>query len=255
MEDFQRGPFSFTRGERVGPDRRTWEMRYGREFLAGKTLPESASRIDIAEEFDGIRADFIREHTPMIAPAQAPLAHGYEVRLVKSADASGAEDGTLGRFLALAPIEGLSAGLINSTAPTWLVADSLGAAVAMGEPEFMRLKDAHAAIAEALQAVPQPPAAHPNAWIAELLPDAVLGEDPAAWRAPSSWELRHVVGEWSFTGISGAGAAALVGVTPQNFRKYTALDSAKNRQQMSFAMWHLLLHRLGVKLLEIDYEN
>ena len=85
------------------------------------------------------------------------------------------------------------------------------------------------------------------AWIAGLLPAEVLSRDPAQWRAPTSWELRHVVGEGSFTGISGAKAADLVGVTPQNFRKYTARDGASTRQGMSFAMWHLLLHKLEVQ--------
>ena len=85
-----------------------------------------------------------------------------------------------------------------------------------------------------------------NGWIANLLPDAVLHTDPAQWRAPTAWELRHVVGEGSFTGISGAKAAALVGITPANFRKYTASDTAHNRQPISYAAWHLLLQRLHI---------
>src|SRR5699024_4022806 len=82
-------------------------------------------------------------------------------------------------------------------------------------------------------------------WIAETLPDDVLTEDPDEWRPPTAWEIRHVVGEGSFTGISGAKAAELVGITPQNFRKYTARDGASTRQNISFATWHLLLHKLG----------
>lgn len=85
-----------------------------------------------------------------------------------------------------------------------------------------------------------------NGWIANLLPDSVLTNDPAEWRAPTSFEIRHVVGEGSFTGLSGAKAASLVGISPANFRKYTASDSAKNRQTISFAAWHLLLLRLRV---------
>lgn len=76
-----------------------------------------------------------------------------------------------------------------------------------------------------------------------------MAQDAGEWRAPTSWELRHVVGEGSFTGVTGAQAAALVGVTPQNFRKYTARDGASTRQGMSYAMWHLLLHKLGVQSL------
>ena len=89
--------------------------------------------------------------------------------------------------------------------------------------------------------------APPLTWIAGLLPADVLARESADWRAPTSWELRHLVGEGSFTGWSGAQAAAMVGVTPQNFRKYTARDGASTRQGMSFAMWHLLLHKLGVQ--------
>ncbi len=92
-------------------------------------------------------------------------------------------------------------------------------------------------------------AAPPLAWIAGLLPDDVRTTDAAQWRAPTSWEIRHVVGEGSFTGVTGAAAAALVGVTPQNFRKYTARDGARGQQNMSFAMWHLLLHKLGAQSL------
>ena len=83
-------------------------------------------------------------------------------------------------------------------------------------------------------------------WIGNLLPDDVMTADPEAWRAPTAWEIRHVVGEGSLTGISGAKAAALVGISPANFRKYTSSDTAKNRQSMSFAAWHLLLLRLRV---------
>nr|7DTR_A Chain A, AcrIF24 [Pseudomonas aeruginosa] len=89
--------------------------------------------------------------------------------------------------------------------------------------------------------------APPLAWITGLLPGEVLTHDAEEWRPPTSWELRHVVGEGSFTGVSGAAAAALLGMSATNFRKYTAGDSAANRQKISFAAWHYLLDRLGVK--------
>ena len=84
-----------------------------------------------------------------------------------------------------------------------------------------------------------------------LLPAEVLTEDPAAWRAPTATEIRIVIGRDSKTGLSGAQAAHIVGVLPQNFRKYTSSDDASSRQKMSFAMWHLLLHRTGVKFSTI----
>lgn len=85
-----------------------------------------------------------------------------------------------------------------------------------------------------------------HAWIRGLLPAEVLTQMASEWRAPTEWELRHVVGEESFTGVTGNVAAAMVGISETNFRKYTASSTAKNRQQMSFATWHLLLAKLGV---------
>lgn len=95
------------------------------------------------------------------------------------------------------------------------------------------------------------PLVAPNAYIAALLPEETLTEDLAAWRAPTSAEIRIVIGRGSETGLSGADAAHLVGVLPQNFRKYTASDDAASRQKMSYAMWHLLLHRTGVKVATV----
>jgi hypothetical protein len=86
----------------------------------------------------------------------------------------------------------------------------------------------------------------PNAWIAELLPPDVLNTDPAAWRVPTAAEIRVVVGVDSKTGITGNEAAHLVGVPGTTFRKYTASNYADHRHKISFSMWHLLLHRLGV---------
>ncbi len=79
-----------------------------------------------------------------------------------------------------------------------------------------------------------------------LLPSEVLTLDKDAWRSPTHDELAHVIGIGSLTGIPGERAAALVGHEPQNFRKYTASATAQHRQSISFATWHLLLHRLGI---------
>lgn len=87
-----------------------------------------------------------------------------------------------------------------------------------------------------------------SAYIADLLPPEVLTDDPSAWRPPTAAEIRIVIGKDSETGLSGADAARLVGVFPQSFRKYTAVDGAS---AMSFAVWHLLLHRIGVKFATV----
>ena len=81
-------------------------------------------------------------------------------------------------------------------------------------------------------------------WQLALLPDDVLSEDAEEWRPPTAFEIRHIVGEGSFTGISGAKAAQLVGISPANFRKYTADSGYKYRQNISFSAWHLLCRKL-----------
>ncbi|WP_199135243.1 hypothetical protein [Delftia sp. ASV31] len=89
-----------------------------------------------------------------------------------------------------------------------------------------------------------------NGWIAGMLPRSVLTHDQWEWRAPTSWEIRHVASQGAlvdYINMSGPKAAELVGVTAQNFRKYTAHEGAESHQKISFAMWHLLLHRLGVQ--------
>lgn len=89
--------------------------------------------------------------------------------------------------------------------------------------------------------------APPAHWIAKMLDPAILSEDAQVWRAPSSWEIRHVVGEHSLIGISSVKTSEMMGVTPANFRKYMASGTAKNRHAISFSTWHLLLHLFGVK--------
>ena len=84
-----------------------------------------------------------------------------------------------------------------------------------------------------------------------MLPEETLTEDPSAWRAPTGAEIKIVIGRNSETGLTVAEAARLVGVLPQNFRKYTAADDASSRQKMSFAMWHLLLYRTGVQMATV----
>ncbi|WP_234085248.1 hypothetical protein [Azonexus sp. R2A61] len=129
-------------------------------------------------------------------------------------------------------VEGMTAGLIDDRAEFWLQSDNRLYSMPVSIDGYASIRSTSSAA--------------PLCWVRNLLPVDVVTTDPEQWRAPSSWEIRHVVGEGSFTGISGAKAAALVGMTPQNFRKYTATDGASTRQNISFAAWHLLLKKLGV---------
>ena len=130
-------------------------------------------------------------------------------------------------------VDGMTPGLIDDRAEFWLQSANRLYSMPVTIDEYAMRRQLHSAA--------------PLCWVKNLLPMAVITDDPEQWRAPTSWEIRHIVGEGSFTGISGATAAEMVGMTAQNFRKYTAADGASTRQNISFSAWHLLLKKLGLK--------
>lgn len=83
-----------------------------------------------------------------------------------------------------------------------------------------------------------------NSYITRLLPEDIITRDHSKWRTPNRFEIIHLSGPHSMTGISHEHAAQLIGVTASNFRKYLAKDSASARASISFSAWHLLMMRL-----------
>lgn len=222
MDAFMHGPFAFEPRERIrraGKPGHKWDMLYAGESLGWHAILDDATRDAIVEEFAEERARMIDNMRAANCPERVSLVDAESGKAVA-------------HFLSFSSC-GMTPGLIDDRARYWLRSDD-------------RLYSRNVTLDEYAQVVAEHAAA-PLAWIAGLLPLEVLMSDSSAWRAPTAWEIRHVVGEGSFVGISGAKAAELVGVTPQNFRKYTAADGASTRQAMSFAMWHLLLHKLGVQ--------
>lgn len=220
MKDFRFGPFEIRKTASLtlaGNKACRVALYYGPEMLSEKTLPDTATQSDIIEAFADViarwRHDCATEHAPSV------------LKLVTH------KGDTLATVSTLELPAGMSGCVPDDRFQYWLTTAS---SPARGMPcsinDFRSIK-----------------AASELSWIAGLLPDDVLTTDVDEWRAPSSWEIRHIVGEGSLTGIPGSQAAALVGISPQNFRKYTAADDAKNRQNMSYAAWHLLLHKLGVQ--------
>lgn len=222
--NFEFGPFLFESGETVNVNRRSvlaWTLSYGPEDLATHHVDVGATRSSVIDVFRDDMAVIIRRFQYDGAPVPVLL------------QSAGGE--TLGSFLtAGGTINGMMPSIPDDSSEFWLV-------TAAHPVRSMRVTLTEFAALASLYA------AAPHEWIQEALPGPVLTLDPAEWRAPTAWEIRHVVGEGSFTGISGSKAAELVGVTAQNFRKYTARDGAATRQNMSFSMWHLLLARLGVQ--------
>lgn len=219
------GPFRLVPGRRTvllndAKSIKQWHLFYGDTELAMRSLDTPMMSADIRGAFATDIGGFVR---------RAQTAHAPKVlELIEQAS-----DMVLARISVSDWPDGFADTMPNNQHPYWLMDSEQ---TCMGMPVTLQ---EFAAIAVEC--------AYPTrAWIAGLLPDEVLTLDPALWRAPTSWEIRHVVGEGSLTGLSGAKAAELVGVTPQNFRKYTAADDAKSRQAISFAMWHLLLRRLDI---------
>lgn len=224
MNEFSFGPFTFTPGHALrvaGASCRRWQMLYGSQFIAERAVTEPAQQATIIEAFGEDRNAFVAAHRRQHAPDRVSLIdrdHDTEVAHFFS-DVSC----------------GMTPGVIDDRSRYWIRSADRLLSREVSLTQFGELVRRYTAPAEA--------------WIAGLLPDDILTADLAEWRAPTAWEIRHIVGEGSFTGITGAMAAQLVGVTPQNFRKYTARAAASTRQNMSFAMWHLLLHRLSVQTL------
>lgn len=221
MNAFSHGPFTFSPGRAIrvaGVASRRWTMSYGVETVAEATIPATATQGDVIEAFGDERGMFVRRVRDKHWPARISLID-FET------------DADVGHFFSESMC-GMTAGIIDDRSRYWLRSEDRIYSRSVTLSEFAQIAAAESAT--------------PVSWIAGLLPDDVLAADPDDWRAPTWFELRHVIGEGSFTGITGAAAAALVGVSAQNFRKYTARDGASTRQNMSFALWHLLLHKLGV---------
>ena len=225
MQDFDFGPFSFGAGGLKtvnGQSTRSWTLSYGSRQLAVHHIDAGATRSAVIEMFRSDMRDLISRFQRSGASAKVLLLE-YES----------------GKELASFPVaggifDGMTPGIPDASSRLWLVTSSHPVrSMRVTLTEFAALAQQHMAT--------------PNEWMQAALPGAVLTLDPAEWRAPTAWEIRHVVGEGSLTGITGAKAAELVGVLPQNFRKYTARNGSASRQAMSFAMWHLLLQRLGVQ--------
>ena len=222
MQDFQSGPFEYRAGQRAtlaGQPSIEWSLRYGGKMLSERFVPAAAPRGEVQCAFSDDIAEFKARARKENAPDRFDLIDCETGDVVAAFFAHSVPD--------------MTPGLIDDRSRYWVRSET-------------RLRSRPVTLSDfgALTAAHQAP---PLSWVSGLLPEEVLTSDAAEWRAPTAWEIRHVVGEGSFTGVTGAQAAALVGVLPQNFRKYTAADGAASRQRMSFAMWHLLLHRLGVQ--------
>lgn len=223
QSSFGSGPFSFypEKGPKIaGKPHTRWRVDFDETFLAEKTAPSSASEnSDVLELFAEELAAFKRE---------LQLQHAPEVVQVIDFES----DKVLA-YLQVVGDVGLTPGLIDDRSALWLRSKNRLYSKAITMSELLEISAKHKA--------PR------NAWIEGVLPDEVTSTVPSEWRAPSRWEIRYVVGRASFTGVTGSEAAALVGVTPQNFRKYLASEGTSSRQSISFAMWHLLLDRLEIK--------
>lgn len=221
MEAFQIGPFDYTPGKSRtlnGVTQAGWALYYGDKLVGSAWV--AGDRAQVVEALAAQRGDFVARMRTDNAPDCLVLCRWDDAAPLDS------------MLLETWP-DDLAGSVANDSSEFWAEVQGSKRRMPVTLEQWARIRERHSA--------------PPLAWIAGLLPADVLAREPADWRAPTSWELRHLVGEGSFTGWSGAQVAAMVGVTPQNFRKYTARYGASTRQAISFAMWHLLLHKLGVQ--------
>lgn len=80
--------------------------------------------------------------------------------------------------------------------------------------------------------------------IEDVLPEDVLTLDPKKWRTPTSEEFRAMK---AVAGVPNGRMAHLIGVTIAMIVRYQSVYRLKNKCNITFANWHLLLHRLGLK--------
>ncbi len=212
MENFSAGPFKYCH------DDNNWSAFYAYNFIVSARLAAAKTRNDVIVALRAKVAEFKLE-----------LQENNQLDRIDLIDLSGT---VITSFFSDSSC-GMTAGLIDDRSDLWIRSAD-------------RLQSRNVSIKE-FSDIFSKEAAPENAWIAGLLPDHVLCKDSESWIAPTNWEIKHIVGENSFTGISGARCANFCGLSPQNFRKYLADDSAKNRQSISFSAWHILLHRLGVQ--------
>ena len=222
-QDFTVGPFTIAPMGAVGPHRQRFSVSYNHQYSA-EIVTEAKSQRDVAEAAE---------------EAMSTLSHQLKedherATLIRLTDGHGQ---TLSKFYAACILPDMTPGLVDDRFDYWLKDESGKYSQVVTLGEFVTLVEQH----EVMK----------HSWIADLLPADVLTTNASEWRAPTPWEIRHVVGAGSFIGISGAKAAELVGVNASSFRKYTAQEGAKSRQNMSFAMWHLLLHRLAVQKMGV----
>ena len=220
MDSFAAGPFAYEAVRRAGVGRQVWAVSYGYKFLGESAVKADADRQTIIAALSGHRYQFTVAHR-----------EEHEPDTVYLVDSETGDE--IGSFCSDSMCD-MTPGLIDDRAKYWLCSS---------DRRYSRALESLTEFASVAAVFSAPW----MSWIAALLPDDVLTNDSEAWRAPTAWEIRHVVGKDSFTGTPGALAASYVGVTAQNFRKYTAQDGARTRQNMSYAMWHLLLQKLGVK--------
>lgn len=224
--EFNIGSFTVRPSGRMqvaGEQHQLFDIAYGSDTMRERIPVKTGTQNQVAAQLNEAMSDIIKA-------LRAENECRYLIELVN------ARGERLAAFKAgSSVVSGMTAGLIDDRFDYWLRSEDQLYSMPVTLNEYAALRAEHNLPC--------------HAWIADLLPADVLTTGPEDWRPPTHWELRHIIGEGSLTGITGAKASAMVGVNPSSFRKYTASEGAKNRQQMSFAMWHLLLHRLEIKRL------
>lgn len=230
MQKFNYGAFNI---EQTSPS--TYDLLYGSTVIASQNFPSAKiKRWEIAQAFERPITAFINGKR-----AVGSMGNPFKVELVDLRH----NNVVLDSFDSYLPIPDMT-GAIHDNSEHDLWATSPLGDKPITQEGFEWLKKEQATISAQVKAMRQ---GMPKAWICAMLPHNSLTLNHELWVPPSPWHIRHVVGEGSFTGVTGIRAAAISGISAQHFRKFMAQPTSINCQAIPFAAWHLLLQRLGVQ--------
>ncbi|WP_321888016.1 hypothetical protein [Paraburkholderia bannensis] len=224
MQDFQHGPFRYHSEDAGATDQSgklQWSVSYAGTILERRALCSDFEREELIDTFKRTIDRFITHARGQFQPVTITLERWN----------------TRNNPIARAPVlhvpAGLSIAVPNRHSEYWVRLAGTRRCAPMPPENFL------AFVREATPA--------PHAWITQFLRADVLTCDAQAWRAPSAWEVLHVIGKGSWTATSTAQAASMLGLAARTVSNY--VTSGERFQTIQFSAWHTLLHLLGIKYM------
>ncbi|WP_322052323.1 hypothetical protein [Paraburkholderia bannensis] len=224
MQDFQHGPFRYQADDAGATGNRhrvQWSVSYAGMILEQRSVSADFEREDIVDIFKGTIERFITHARGQFQPVTITLER-WNTR-----------NQPIARVPVLHVPAGMNIAVPNRHSEYWVRLAGTHRCAPMSPENFLSF------VREATPA--------PHAWITQFLRADLLTCDAQAWRAPTAWEVLHVIGKGSWTATSTAQAANMLGLAVRTVSNY--VTSGDRFQTIQFSAWHTLLHLLGVKYM------